>query len=411
MVEELVIIGAGEAGTRTALHLKELGYQGKITLVGNEPFLPYERPPLSKSVLVAESSPETPKLILSAQNLVFQGIEFLPNVQASRIDRASKAVILENGKLLNYSKLLIATGATSRKLPSDQSLEVFYLRSFAEALKLRNELRPATELIVIGAGFIGLEIAASAVARGCKVTILEMASTILSRSVPAVVAKKVFEGHIAAGVEIMTSIVIKKIFRLGSRTEVWLNDGRKLFCDILAAGIGAIPSTSLAEASDIDVENGIRVDEFLCTSDPHIYAAGDCCSFPHPLYDGKRIRLEAWRNAQDQAIVAAVNMLGGKRRYEAVPWFWSDQYDETLQVTGLFSQDCLTTERQLENASIYFHTDAKGKLIAASAMGPNASISKEIRVAEMLIAQRYIADTVQLANPAFKLKELLKRTV
>lgn len=409
MSDQIVIIGAGEAGARAAISLRELGYPGKITMIGDEPFLPYERPPLSKSALIADLAPEPPKLILNAKSLVFQRIELLSNRLAKMINRSEKSVLLDDGRVLSYAKLLLATGASPRKMTANGSSEVFYLRNFADALKLREQLQPATELIVVGAGFIGLEIAASAVARGCKVTVLESAPAILMRGVPANVAHQVSERHKAESVEILTSVSVEAISKQGPRSEVLLKDGRKLQCDLLVAGIGAVPTTSLAEDSGIAIENGIRVDEFLNTNDPDIYAAGDCCSFPHALYDGRRIRLEAWRNAQDQAVVAAANILGAKQPYQTVPWFWSDHYDCTLQVAGLYDAQCGTIERQLDNASIYFHVNKAGRLIAASAIGPNAAIGREIRVCEMLIAQRYMANSVLLENPAIRLKDLLQR--
>jgi 3-phenylpropionate/trans-cinnamate dioxygenase ferredoxin reductase subunit len=262
--------------------------------------------------------------------------------------------------------------------------------------------------VVIGGGFIGPEIAASAVARGCAVTLVEMALRILMRGVPPEVADPVAERHRTAGVALRTGIGIERIWRQGDQESVVLADGAVLGCDAVVAGIGAVPETRLAEASGLAVENGVRVDEYLRTDDPDIYAGGDCCSFPHPLYGGRRIRLEAWRNAQDQGNVAATNMLGGKDKYAAVPWFWSDQYDQTLQVAGLCDEGTRMVERELEGGRLFFHLDADGRLVAASGIGPNGVIARDIRLAEMLIAKRATPDPLALSSPNVKLKSLLR---
>ena len=230
------------------------------------------------------------------------------------------------------------------------------------------------------------------------------------RGVPEVVAERISAKHRAAGVVVLTSAKIDAIVQCGQRRAVRLKDGSLLTADLVVAGIGAIPETRLATTCGLAIDNGIRVDAFLQTGDPDIYAAGDCCSFPHDLYGGRRIRLEAWRNAQDQGAAAGANMLGARTPYCAVPWFWSDQYDETLQVAGLFESSCTTLERQLgETGSLYFHLNPEGRLLAASAVGPNAAIAREIRIAEMLIARRASPRPADLCNPSFKLKDLLGR--
>jgi 3-phenylpropionate/trans-cinnamate dioxygenase ferredoxin reductase subunit len=411
MTDGMVIVGAGEAGVRAASSLRERGFRGPVALVGNEMHAPYERPPLSKEVMTCDVSPESPKAILDRQKLADLSIDFISNVRVDAVDRSARTVRLNDGSGLSYTKLLLATGASPRRLSVAGGTDdnVHYLRTFADAVKLRNRLRSGTRIVIVGGGFIGLEIAASAVARGCKVTLLETAPRLLMRGVPEVVAERISARHRAAGVDILTSAAIEAIAGHGDRHSVRLKDGIELTCDLIVAGIGAIPETRLAESCGLVVENGISVDAFLETSDPDIYAAGDCCSFPHQLYGGRRIRLEAWRNAQDQGAIAAANMLGYKTRYAAVPWFWSDQYDDTLQVTGLFDPDCNTVERPLDDrTSVFFHLDPGGRLIAASAVGENSRIAKEIRLAEMLIALRACPAPENLSNPSFKMKELLK---
>lgn len=404
----MVIVGAGEAGARAASTLRDEGYEGPVTLVGDEEHGPYERPPLSKAVMTDEAL-DRPPSILDEARLAAAGIRHLANTRVRRIDGANKTAVFADGGTLAYDRLLIATGALPRRLPTPgaDARNVLYLRTFADALALRGRLRPGSRLVVIGGGFIGLEVAASAMARGCAVTLVEMAPRILMRGVSADVAERVRQRHDEAGVLFRLGQGIERIERRGEGEAVILADGDALDCDLVVAGIGAVPETALAEASGLTVENGIRVDETLRTSDPHIFAAGDCCSFPHPLYDGRRIRLEAWRNAQDQGALAARNMLGATETFAAVPWFWSDQYDQSLQVVGLVDSGQDTVRRDTGAASLVFHLDRDGRLVAASGIGPGNAVARDIKLAEMMIARRLAPDRAVLADPAAKLKSLL----
>lgn len=408
----VVIIGAGEAGARAAVTLRDRGFAGPITLIGRESHFPYERPPLSKAVITAPLLPEAPAAILDHRKLAEYAVTFIANAHAEAIDRARRTIVLNGAREIGYAKLLLATGASPRRLNVEGGWGdgVLYLRTLSDALTLRGRLQPSSEIVVVGGGFIGLEIAASAVARGCAVTLVETASRLLMRGVPEAVAERIAARHRAAGVMVLTSVTIDAILQRGGRQVVRLEDGSVLTADLVVIGVGAIPETRLATTCGLAVDNGIRVDAFLQTDDPNIFAAGDCCSFPHGLYGGRRVRLEAWRNAQDQGAAAAANMLGAQTPYDAVPWFWSDQYDETLQVAGLFDPSCTTVKRNLgETASMFFHLDPESRLVAASAVGPNAAIAREIRMAEMLIARRAHPEPCDLGNPSFKLKDLLGR--
>jgi 3-phenylpropionate/trans-cinnamate dioxygenase ferredoxin reductase subunit len=209
-------------------------------------------------------------------------------------------------------------------------------------------------------------------------------------------------------VRLLTGTRIASIETDSAGHVVSLSTGERVVCDAILAGIGAIPETGLAERAGLAIDNGIAVDERLATNDPDIFAAGDCCSFPHALYGGRRVRLEAWRNAQDQGNAAAASLLGGSDAYEAVPWFWSDQYDITLQIAGLADEGSETVTRDLgDDARLDFHLANDGRLVAASAVGPNGKIARDVRLAEMLIARRAPPDRAALADPAIKLKGLL----
>lgn len=364
-------------------------------------------------MLLGEDEP-SPIFILNDELLLQHGITFLSGCMAVEIDRNNRAVILEDGRQLPYDRLLLATGARPRKyaLEGSENADVLYLRTFSDALSLRSRLQPGTHVAVIGGGFIGLEAAASAVERGCTVSLIELGPRILTRGVPKEIADIVEARHRAAGVDFKLGVTIDSIANNGGRQAIVLADGTSIECDSIIIGIGAVPEITLAAGCGLEIENGIRVDERLQTSDPYIFAAGDCCSFPHALYDGRRIRLESWRNAQDQGSLAARNMMGAGEAYTVVPWFWSDQYEQTLQVAGLTDFGEIMVSRNIgEDGKFFFHLTSDGRLVAASAVGPISKIAKDIRFAEMLIQQQARPDLNDLENPDVKLKALLKDLV
>lgn len=404
----MVIVGAGEAGARAAVALRDAGWRHGITLIGAERHLPYERPPLSKAVMTA-ADPAAPTT-LSAADFQRHDITFARARVVTKIDRVKRQVRTDDGRQFGYERLLLATGAAPRLLsvPGATRDTVLYLRSFDDALALRTGLKPGARIAIIGGGFIGLELAASAQACGCRVTLIELGERLLMRGVPAEIAERLTSRHRLAGIDLRLGTAIDHIETLDTRRSIILSDGQRIECDVILAGIGATPSTGLAAKSGLEVENGIRVDGALRTSDPDIFAAGDCCSFPHRLYAGRRIRLEAWRNAIDQAAIAARNMLGATETYDAVPWFWSDQYDLCLQIAGLPDEGSEIIARRLDaDALLLFHLARDGRLVAASGIGPTRHIGKEIRLAEMLIAKAMFPDRAQLAAAEVKLKALL----
>ncbi|MGO1077444.1 NAD(P)/FAD-dependent oxidoreductase [Inquilinus sp. CA228] len=399
----MVIVGAGEAGARAAAALREEGWDGPVTLVGDEVHPPYERPPLSKAALLAEAEPVA-TTVLDRDRAAALGIDMILGTEVTAIDRTACAVDLADGRTLPYSRLLLATGARPRRLTLPGHERALYLRRFDDALALRPLLRPGTRLAIIGGGFIGLELAAAAVSRGCAVTLVEAQPRILMRGVPAEIAAVIAARHRAAGIDLRTGSGIERI----EPDAVVLADGSRIAADAVIAGIGAVPETALAEAAGLAVDNGIAVDATLATSDSAIFAAGDCAACAHPLYAGRRIRLEAWRNAQDQGALAARNMLGRGEAIRAVPWFWSAQYELTLQIAGLADEGRTMVARDLgDGAQLLFHLAADGRLVAAGGIGPLGKIAREIRLAEMLIAQRAAPDPDALASPAVRLKTLL----
>jgi 3-phenylpropionate/trans-cinnamate dioxygenase ferredoxin reductase component len=400
----MVIIGGGMAGARACINLRANGYDGAITLVSEEALLPYDRPPLSKASITAEEEP-APVWLLEPDIVASLKVETKLGVAISIIDRATKSVECADGQRIAYDKLLIATGAKPRKLPGAGGEHALTLRDHRDTLELRRRFQPGKNIVVIGGGFIGLELASTASKRGCKVTLIEMQPRILMRGVPEAIAKIVHERHVQAGVAMLTGVSIASI----RADAVELADGRTIKADTIIAGIGASPDIRLAQDAGLVIDNGIACDAQMRTSDPDIFAAGDCCSFVHGLFGNRRIRLEAWRSAQEQAATAAENMLGGAKQHMSVPWFWSDQYDLSLQIAGMADMGPATFERRPSPESlILFHLAEDGRLMGASGIGPGNSIARDIKLAEMIIAKQMRPAADALADPALPLKSLLK---
>ena len=400
----MVIVGGGMAGARAIVNLRANGWEGLITLVGEEALLPYDRPPLSKALITGETEPQ-PTYLLDASMLASLKATVIRGLRATAIDRAQHLLHLAGGVTLPYDKLLIATGSKSRRLGLPGGGRALTLRDYGDGEVLRQRLRDSASVAIIGGGFIGLELAASARKLGCTVTVIEAQPRILMRGVPEEIAHAVHARHQAAGVTMRLGTGLAAIEPDG----VVLADGKAIGADIVIAGIGAAPETQLAEQAGLAVANGITCDAMLQTEDPDIYAAGDCCSFPHPLFGNKRLRLEAWRNATDQADIATGNMLGAGKAHAAVPWFWSDQYDLSLQIAGVPGDGVETLRRQVsDQAFIMFHRDASGRLVGASGIGPGNAIARDIKLAEMLIAKSASPPSAALSDPAVGLKSLLK---
>ncbi|WFU12360.1 FAD-dependent oxidoreductase (plasmid) [Rhizobium sp. CB3090] len=405
----IVIVGAGECGARAALSLRENGYAHPITLIGDEIYLPYERPPLSKQVLLAATTPQAPA-VLSEIVLSERAIQHIGGASVSTIDAAGKQVTLSDGRTLPYHKLLLTTGAIPRRLPNiPATRRILYLRTIDDALALRPWISGDMHVAVLGGGFIGLEVAASARSRGARVTVIESQERILKRGVPEPIAAAITALHQRNDVAVKCGVAVGDIDANEQCVSISLSDGTEVVADVLVVGIGAQPRTELAKQAGIALDNGIAVNERLETSVADIYAAGDCCSFPHSLYGGRRLRLEAWRNAQDQGILAAANLAGAARSYDAVPYFWSDQFDYTLQIAGLVDEGRMVVRRDLsDGVFILFHLDDTRRLVAASGIGPGNRIAKDIKLSEMLIAKR-ITPPIEALAADTNLKSLLPR--
>ena len=336
-IKRVIIIGAGQAGAETVQRLRQGGFSGDITLIGEEPFAPYQRPPLSKKYLAGELSMD--RLLLRPPSVyVDENVAFLSPVRAVWIDRASKRVRLEGGRELPYDALVLATGARPRKLPlAGADLDGVHLfRTAADVDALRPRFVSGAKLIVVGAGYIGLEVAAVARQHGLDVTVIETAVRPLARVTSPQVAGFFLDEHTRQGVRFVLGGQPALIKGQPHVTGVALSDGVELPGDLVIAGIGVTPETTLAQQSGLNVDNGVVTDKGCATSDPAIFAIGDCARRPMAHYGGRPQRLESVHNAVEGGRIVAAALLGKDAYVEETPWFWSDQYDLKLQIAGLF---------------------------------------------------------------------------
>lgn len=338
MAEGTVVIGGGQGGFQAAASLREQGYQEPVTIIGEEPVLPYQRPPLSKAYLLGEMTGE--RLLLRPESYYDKHrIDLLIGERVVSIDRAARRVHLASGSAMSYAHLVLAIGARNRLLPVEGAGfdGVFYLRTQAESDAIRARIDGAQTVVVVGAGFIGLEIAAVASKLGKTVHVVEALSRVMSRAVSHAASDFYAQAHAQWGVQLHLDARLTRIEGAGGRvTGIALADGRRLAADLVLVGIGIVPNVELAAEAGLPADNGIIVDRQLLTADPNISALGDCAAFPDPA-SGGLIRLESVQNAVDQARCIAKRIAGHAEDYAAVPWFWSDQRDLKLQMVGLTS--------------------------------------------------------------------------
>jgi 3-phenylpropionate/trans-cinnamate dioxygenase ferredoxin reductase component len=402
----VVVIGAGQAAASLVAKLRTQGYDGAITLLGEEPVPPYQRPPLSKQYLLKEM--ELERLFLRSESFYAEhDITLRLGDPVSAIDRAAKTVTV-GASTIGYDQLALATGAIPRRLPAaiGGDLEgVYTVRTLADVDGMEHEFRPGRRALIVGGGYIGLEAAAVAAKLGLQVTLVEAADRILQR-VAAIETSDFFRAvHRAHGVTIREGVGLERLTGQTRVSGAKLADGTEIKVDFVVVGIGIAPNTALAEQAGLAIDNGIATDAFGRTSDPAIWAAGDCASFPQR---GGRIRLESVGNAIDMGELVAENMLGANREYVAKPWFWSDQYEVKLQIAGLNAgYDAIYARddgMEGNQRSVSFWYYGKGELLAVDAMNdPRAYM-----IGKRLIEMGKTPDPAVIADPAADLKALLK---
>ena len=331
----VIIVGAGHAGFQVALSLRQLGFKDRVCLINDEAHLPYQRPPLSKAYLKGTGGPDS--LMFRPEKFFHdQAIELIAD-RAVAIDRAARTLKLASGASLDYGHLVLATGARNRLLdiPNANLPNVRYLRILDDSEDLRKRIAASKRVVVIGAGFIGLEFAATARIKGLEVDVLELASRVMARAVTAEVSEYFQARHAEAGVRIHLGVMATAIEADGDKvTGVSLSDGRHIPADLVVVGVGVLPNVELAKEAGLQTASGIIVNDHLLTSDPNISAIGDCCLFESPRFGGS-LRLESVQNATDQAKCVAARLTGDDKVYDGQPWFWSDQGDDKLQIAGL----------------------------------------------------------------------------
>ena len=398
----IVIVGAGQAGASLAAKLRALGYAGSLTLIGEESAPPYQRPPLSKGYLLGEM--ELERLYLRAPSFwEEQNVTLRLGAKVTAIDPAARTLSVD-GETIGYDKLALTTGSVPRRLPAAIGGAlggVYTVRTLADVDAMAPEFRQGRRLLVIGGGYIGLEAAAVAAKLGLEVTLVEMAPRILQRVASPETSAWFRNVHGDHGVKILEGTGLERLLGEDRVSAARLSDGTELAVDFVIVGVGIAPATELAEAAGLAIDNGIRTDEQGRTSDPAIWAAGDCASFP---YRGGRLRLESVGNAIDQAEVVAENMLGAAKPYEAKPWFWSDQYDVKLQIAGLNTGYDRIVTRRGEGDAVSFWYYQGDRLLALDAMND----SRANMVGKRLIEMGKSPDPAAVENPATDLKALLK---
>lgn len=401
--ESVVIVGAGQAGGETAAELRRQGYAGSITIVGDEPHVPYKRPPLSKTYLAGTATTES-LYVMSQAAMDKANITFLGNARASAIDRANKTLKLADGRSLPYGKLVLATGGRARQLtiPGADLPNIHVVRGIGDVEAIRQHFSAGKRLVIVGGGYIGLEVAAVATKAGLKVTVLESAPRVLQRVTAPEMSAFYEQVHRDAGVDVRTGVQLAGFEQQGDSIEVKLVGG-EVQGDLVIVGIGLIANTELAADAGLAVDNGIVVDEFTRTSDPDIHAAGDCTNHPSEFL-GRRVRLESVQNAMEQGRCAAANMLGKETKYANVPWFWSDQYELKLQMVGMsggFDQCVLRGDPAKRNFGAFYFKD--GALIAVDTV----SRPQEFMLAKKMVALKAKVDPAKIADESIPLKDLV----
>lgn len=397
----MVIIGAGHAAGQAAASLRQEKYEGPITIIGDEPHIPYQRPPLSKQYLSGDQGLE--RVYLRPEKFYAEkNIDLMLNTRASSIDRTAQTVTLEDGQTVPYDKLIIATGSRPRILNIEGSelSGIHYLRTIDDVDAIRQEMQQAKSLVIVGGGYIGLEVASVGIDAGLAVHVLEMEERILQRVTTPQMSDYYHNLHAGRGVNIHTNTAVTG-FAGSDRVDTVLCGETTMAADLVIVGIGIMPNTELAQDAGLEVDNGIVVNDHCQTSDVNIYAAGDCTNHPNALLN-RRLRLESVPNAMEQARTCASNMLGGDKSYASIPWFWSDQYDLKLQMVGFSAdgdQQVVRGDMSRNEFAVFYLKD--GTVVAADAVNS----PKEFMICKQLVGKS--VDSAALADAATDLKSLL----
>jgi 3-phenylpropionate/trans-cinnamate dioxygenase ferredoxin reductase subunit len=404
MIEHLsvVVLGAGHSGGAMTSQLRQAGFTGPLTLVGDEPELPYQRPPLSKAWLMGKTS--TDSLLLKPDSYYKnENITLISGVAAIAVDCIAREVTLVDGRRLPYDKLILATGARARPLPSIWSDGFLSLRNLRDARSLRAALIPGRRLAIIGGGYIGLEVASSARALGCRAVIIERETRVLARVACPALSRFFQDYHRERGVELVLGAEISAIESTGDAWRIKMEQGEDIACDTVLVGIGAVPNDELARAAGIDCQNGVIVDGCARSSDPDIFAIGDVSVRPLPIH-GRSARLESIPSALEQARIVTATLMGTPLPAPEVPWFWSDQFDLKLQIAGVqFDTDMTVTRGDFATARFAVFHLHRGRIQAVEAV----NAPQEFLAGKTLIARQSVVDPEKLKDMKIRSKDLL----
>jgi 3-phenylpropionate/trans-cinnamate dioxygenase ferredoxin reductase subunit len=403
---DCLIVGGGQAGGWVAAGLRQKGFAGSISLIGEEPYPPYERPPLSKQVLAGEL-PYEATYLHPAGFYEENAVELVLGRRAVALDPEQKLVTTDDAARYRYGQLVLATGASPRRLTvaGAEVPGVHYLRGIADMLAIRSRLGNGTRLVIVGGGFVGLEVAASATRLGARVTVLEAEDALLKRTTPASVAQAVQSLHESHGVAFRLGARLAAIEGAGDAKIITLDGGETIPADVLVGGIGVTPNVDIAVSGGLAVDNGILVDDFGRTSASDIFAAGDVTNHFNPLLE-RHIRLESWQNAQNQALAVAGVLCGGDASYAEIPWLWSDQYDLNLQYAGLPASSARDVIRGApESGAFSVFSVVEGRVVAVCAF----NAPKDVAIGKRLIATKQSIDMAKLSDGGFDLRRFLAR--
>ena len=404
---KISIIGAGQAAIYAAIEIRKHDNESTITIFGEENYLPYERPPLSKDFLMNKKK-EDEIFFFNKQFLEDKKISFI-NKKIDKVDFKNKLITSHNDNFF-YDKLLITTGSINRKLELDSQIDnkIYYLRNLDEAIKIKDKTLKADKIAIIGGGFIGLEIASSLNQLNKEVSVIEISNQIMGRIIPAPIANLVKTEHEKYGNKIYVDSKINNIQKTHEGFKIILENETIIEAEIIIAGIGSMPSISLFNNTDLKLDNGILTDEYCQTSIKNVFAAGDVTNFYHPFFN-TRLRLESYQHAQNQGINAGKNIAGIKTEYTSIPWMWSDQFNLNLQLTGLCNKydEIIIRGDTLENGIIHFFIK-NNKIVGACGLGLMGKVGRDIRISSKLIEKNTSVDKKTLIDPNTKLNKLMK---
>ena len=406
MKYDVIIVGAGQAGLSTAISLRQRKFSGSILLIGDENELPYQRPPLSKSFIVQEIKDE--RLFIKSKSYFKKNkVDFLNNSTVKNINRQEKYVEIDYEGRYYYGKLAICTGSVLNKINlSCNSKNIHYLRTIKDSREIKSSLNKTNKIVILGAGYIGLEIASSAIKKGLDVTIIELENRVMIRSISSQTSNFLIKKHIEAGVKFLFNTAVEDIEDSENTKKIICNNGKIIHSDVVIIGVGIKPNIKLAVNSGLACEDGILVDEFSQTSDGNIYASGDCANHPNKI-SKRRLRLESVQNAVEQSQITAASINGERTPYNKVPWFWSEQYNLKLQMAGILHSDyriILKGEPLKEKFAVCYIANNKLKAIEAINDNKSFSIGKKLIKSQKKIPENLII------NETVSIKDWLKES-